>query len=191
MSNTSDRNWTRRKNSSDRVRPHNLVRSIQRCRVATDYVNNSCLSSMAKRKRAQDEYVIGVGKAELKSDQEPSTMEHARHLATRCKTIVLTDRNGPLGTSKPHRTRTATSPTSTTDKKRTRMTSEQLTNSWVSWARHSAWIVNQFQIQSDGRTAHRNMRDKEYDKELVKFAEFRLFRNHDADEKMLEERWNT
>ena len=50
--------------------------------VATDYVNNSCLSSMAKRKRAQDEYVIGVGKAELKSDQEPSTMEHARHLAT-------------------------------------------------------------------------------------------------------------
>ena len=50
--------------------------------VATDYVNNSCLSSVAKRKRAQDEYVIGVGKAELKSDQEPSTMEHARHLAT-------------------------------------------------------------------------------------------------------------
>ena len=94
---------------------------------------------------------------------------------------MLTDRNGPLGTSKPHRTRTATSPTSTTDQKKDENDVGATHKLMVSWARHSARIP----------TAHRNMRDKEYDKELVKFAEFRLFRNHDADEKMLEERWNT
>ena len=60
--------------------------------VVTNYVNNSCLSLMARRKGAQDEYVVhgmlnnvdrlGLVKAEMKCDQEPSTMEIARHLAS-------------------------------------------------------------------------------------------------------------
>ena len=52
--------------------------------VEADSVQKSCLASMARRKGAQDEYVVqgmlncvgrvGLVKAELKCDQEPSTM---------------------------------------------------------------------------------------------------------------------
>ena len=37
--------------------------------------------------------------------------------------------------------------------------------------RHAAWILNRFQIKSDGRTAYRNVRDKDHDRELVQFGE--------------------
>ena len=55
--------------------------------VATDSVNEPCLSLMARRKGAGDEYVvqgmlnyIDTAKPELRCDQEPSTMEIARVL---------------------------------------------------------------------------------------------------------------
>ena len=47
----------------------------------------------------------------------------------------------------------------------------------------------QFQIKSDVRTAYRNVRDKDHDRELVQFGEICLFRNHDADETTLELQW--
>ena len=53
--------------------------------VATDSVNKSCVSSVARRKGPQDECVVGrlgLVKAELQCDHEPSTVEIARHLAS-------------------------------------------------------------------------------------------------------------
>ena len=52
--------------------------------------------------------------------------------------------------------------------------------------RHAAWILNRFQIKSDGRTAYRNTRNKDHDRELVLLGEICLFRNHDAHETKLE-----
>ena len=54
--------------------------------------------------------------------------------------------------------------------------------------RHCAWIFDRLQIKSDGRTACRRMRDKDY--ELAQTGEICIFRNHDADETQLELRWN-
>ena len=62
--------------------------------VATDSVNKPCVSLMARRKGPQDECVVGrlgLVKAELQCDHEPSTVEIARHLASRRKTTVLTE----------------------------------------------------------------------------------------------------
>ena len=46
------------------------------------------------------------------------------------------------------------------------------THRLMGWmVRDSAWFLNRFQIQSDGRTLFRNMHDKDDDKELVQFGE--------------------
>ena len=82
-------------NPSDRVLLHIRNRSAWSdhkrkvvITVVTEAVNKSCWSLMARRKGAGDEYVVqvmlnhsdtlGMVKAELKCDLEPSTMEIAR-----------------------------------------------------------------------------------------------------------------
>ena len=75
--------------------------------VATGLENNACQSLMAGHAGVRDEYAVqgmldyihrfGLVKAELKCDEEPSTMEIARHLGSRCKTTVLTESATPRG----------------------------------------------------------------------------------------------
>ena len=76
---------------------------------------------------------------------------------------MLERKFGPLRTSKPHRTRTTTSATSTR-------------------------TLNRFQIKVHGRT--NSIQRCACDKQVVQFGEICLFRNHDAAETKLELRWN-
>ena len=83
---------------------------------------------------------------------------------------------GPLPTSTRHRTRTA---------KSTRF-DVGATHRLMGWmVRHCAWVLNRFQLWSDGQTAYRNVRDKNYEKELVQLGEMCY-----TEETELDLRWN-
>ena len=78
--------------------------------VATDSIHGSIFAVVARRKGGQDDYVmqsyqnfidqLGLVKAELKCDQEPSTLDVASALIKRCQStspIVIATPKGSKG----------------------------------------------------------------------------------------------
>ena len=64
--------------------------------VATDSIHGSIFAVVARRKGGQDDYVmqitlirLGLVRAELKCDQEPSTLDVANTLIKRCQSTIL------------------------------------------------------------------------------------------------------
>ena len=114
---------------------------------------------------------LGWVNAELKCDQEPSTMEIARVLASRCKVTVLTGSATPQGSSgslgRGERANLAA---------QEQLRALRAQHSWM--IRRHSLVFNRSQVQGDGRTALENRRDCQYDKELVQCGAVCLFRNH-------------
>ena len=75
--------------------------------VASDSIHGSIFAVVARRKGGQDDYVmqsfqnyvdrLGLVRAELKCDQEPSTLDVANTLVRRCKSTTLMATATPKG----------------------------------------------------------------------------------------------
>ena len=75
--------------------------------VATDSIHGSIFAVVARRKGGQDDYVmqsfqnyidrLGLVRAELKCDQEPSTLDVANTLIKRCRSTILMVTATPKG----------------------------------------------------------------------------------------------
>ena len=114
---------------------------------------------MARRKGGQDDYVmksfenyvgkLGLVKAELKCNQEPSTLALANALVKRCQSTSL------IGGERANLTiqgllrafREAVSLKYKTD-----IRPEHVLMGWM--VRHSAWVVNNPQVKGSGRTPY-------------------------------------
>ena len=140
---------------------------------------------------------LGLVKAELKCDQEPSTLDVANALIKRCQSTALIvtatpkGSKGSLGREEQanliiqgqHRAfREAVSM-----KYKTEVGPDHVLMGWM--ARHCAWVVNNFQVKGSGRTPCRSIRGKDYTGEVVPFGEVCLGRNRSEDEAKLGMRW--
>ena len=162
---------------------------------------------VAKRKGGQDDYVmqsfqnyidrLGLVKAELKCDLEPSTLDVANALIKRCQPtalIVTATQKGSTGSlergeranliiqGQLRAFREAVSM-----KCKTEVGPDHVLMGWM--VRHSAWVVNNFQVTGSGRTPYRSIRDKDYTGEVAPFGEVCLGRNHAEDGAKLNMRW--
>ena len=128
---------------------------------------------------------LGLVKGEFKCDQEPSTLDVANSLIKRCQSTSLIVTATPKGSKgslvrreRPNLTiqgqlrpfREAVSL-----KYKTEIGPEHMLMGWM--VRHSAWVVNNFQVKGHGRTPHRSLRGKYYTGEVVPFGEVCLGRN--------------
>ena len=174
-------------------------------KVATDSIHGSMFAVVARRKGGQDGYVVqsfqnyinllGLVKAELKSDQEPSTLDVANVLIKRCQSTALivtaTLHNWSLGRGERANLiiqgqlrafREAVSM-----KYKTEVGPDHVLVGWM--VRHCAWVVNNFQVKGTGRTPYRSIRGKDCTGEVVPFGEVCLERNHYEDRAKLNMRW--
>ena len=71
-------------------------------------------------------------------------------------------------------------------KHKTEIGPEHVLMGWM--VRHSAWVVNNFQVKGDGKTPYRSLRGKDTG-EVVPFGEVCLGRNHSEDGAKLNMRW--
>ena len=164
--------------------------------VATVSIHGSIFAVVARRKGGQDDYVmqsfqtyidrLGLVRAELNCDQEPSTLDVANTLIKRCESTILMVTATPKG-SKGSLGRGERANLTIQGQLRAFREDVSMTN-WteigpdhelVGWmVRHCAWVVNIFQV-----------RGKDYTGEVVPFGEICLGRNHSEDGAKLNMRW--
>ena len=164
--------------------------------VVTGSIDGSMLAVVARRKGGQDDYVmqsfqnyidrLGLIKAELKCDQEPSTPDVAHALVKLCQSTSLIATATPKGSKgslvrgeRANLTiqrplRAVRKPVSV--KYKTKFGPEHVLMGWM--IRHCAWVVNHLQVKGTGRTPYRSLRGKDYTGEVVPFGEVCLGRNH-------------
>ena len=131
--------------------------------VATDTIHGSIVAVGARRKGGQDDFVmqsfqnyidrLGLVKAELKCDQEPSTLNVANALVKRCQStslIVLATPKGSRGSlERGERTNLTIQGQlqafreAVSVKYKTEIGTEHVLMGWI--VLHSAWVVNNFQ----------------------------------------------
>ena len=175
--------------------------------VATDSVHGSIFAVVARRKGGQDDDVmqifqnyidrLGVVTAELKCDQEPSTLDVANALIKRCQSTALIvtatpkGSEGSLGRGEGANLiiqgqlwafREAASM-----KYKTEVGPDHVLMGWM--VRHCAWVVNNFQVKETGRMPYRPTLGKDYTGEVVPFGEVCLGRHHSVDGAKLNMRW--
>ena len=154
---------------------------------------------MAWRKGGQDDYLtqsfqnyidrLGLVKAELKCDQEPSTLDVANVLIEEVS-IHSSDRDSnpkrldrELGTWRKANLTTQGQLQAFREAVSVEYKSEfgpdHVLMSWM--VRHCAWVVNHFEVKGTGRTPYRSIQGKDYTGEVVPFGEVCLGRNHSED----------
>ena len=153
--------------------PGDLNRKISMM-VATDSVHGTIFAVVARSKVCQDDYVMqsfqnffdrsGLGKAELKCDQEPCTLDVAKVLIKKCQSTVLTviatpeGSKGSLGRGEranltiQGQLRAFREAVSV--KYETEIGPDHVLMGWM--VRHCAWVVNHFQVKGTGRTPYRS-----------------------------------
>ena len=175
--------------------------------VATDSIHGSIYAVVARRKGGQDDYVtqscqkyidrLGLAKAELKCDKEPSTLDVANALIKRCQSTALIatatpkGSNGSLGRGERANLtiqgelrafREAVS--------RQYKTEVGLDHVLMGWTvRHCAWVVNNFQVKGTGKAPYRSIWGKDCTGEVVPLGEVCMERNHSEDGAKLNMRW--
>ena len=142
-------------------------------------MHGSIFAVVARRKGGQDGYVmqsfqifidqLGLVKAELKCDQEPSTLDVANDLIKRCQSTVLIVIATPKGSKgslergeqanliiqgQLRAFREAISM-----KYKTEVGLDHVLMGWM--VRHCAWVVTTFQVKRTGRTPYRSIRGKD------------------------------
>ena len=175
--------------------------------VATDSIHGSIFAVVARRKGGQDDCVmqsfqnyidrLGLVKAELKCDLEPSTLDVANVLINKCQSTVLTVTATPKGSKGSLGRGERANLTiqgqlrafreAVSVKYKTEIGTDHVLMGWM--VRHCAWIVNHFQVKSTRRTPYRSFRGKDYTGEVVPFGEVCLGRNHSEDGAKLNMRW--
>ena len=169
--------------------------------VATDSIPGLIFAVVAWRKGGQDDYVmqsfqnytdrLGLVRAELNCDQEPSTLDVANTLIKRCLTATPKGSKGSLGRGEranltiQGQLRAFRQDVSMIYK--TEIGPDHVLMGWM--VQHCAWVVNNFQVKGTGRTLCRSIRGKDYTREVVPFAEICLGRNHSEDGAKLNMRW--
>ena len=155
--------------------------------VATDSIHGSIFAVVARRKGGQDDYVmksfqnyidrLGLVKAELKCDQEPSTLDVANALIKRCQSTALIVTATPRG-SKGSLVRGERANLiiqfrafreAVSMKYKTEVGPDHVLMGWM--VRHCAWVVNNFQVKGTGRTPYRSLRGRDCTGEVVPFGE--------------------
>ena len=175
--------------------------------VATDSIHGSIFAVVAWRKGGQDHHVmqsfqnyidrLELVKAELKCDQQASTLDVANALIKRCQSTALIVTATPKGSKGSLRRgeranliiqgqlrafREAVSM-----KYKTEVGPDHMLMGWM--VRHCAWVVNNFQVKGTRGTPHRSIRGKDYTGEVVPFGEVCLGRNHAEEGAKLNMRW--
>ena len=177
--------------------------------VAVDSVHKSVLAVQARRKGSSDEYVVsaflnyidglGLKRAELKCDQEPSTIDLRGVLIKKCQSTTLIPYESPKGSKgslgqgeranlrvqgQLRALRLATA-----ERYKAEIAPDSKLTPWM--IRHCGWIHDKFQVKDTGTTPHKSKRGKNYTAPILGFAEVCLFRNHDEDNAKLNPGWNT
>ena len=157
--------------------------------VATDSIHGSMFAVVARRNGGQDDYVmqsfqnyidlLGLVKADLNCDQEPSTLDVANALIKRCQSTALIVTATPKGSkgslgrgeradliiqAQLRAFRKAVSM-----KYKTEVGPDHVLMGWM--VRHCAWVVNNFQVKGTRRTPYRSIRGKDCTGEVVPFGE--------------------
>ena len=160
--------------------------------VATDSIHGSIFADVARRKGGQDDYVMqsfqnyidrrGLVRAELKCDQEPSTLDVANTLIKRCQSTILMVTATPKGSKGSLRRGERANLTiqgqlrafreDVSMRYKTEVGPDHVLMGWM--VRHCAWVVNNFQVKSTGRTPYRSIRGKDYTGEVMSFGEICL-----------------
>jgi len=173
--------------------------------VAVDSVYESITSIFVQKKGASDEYVmqsmlqyiesLGFKEAELKCDQEASTVDIMNSLIRRCKSCALTGTATPKG-SKGSLGRGERGHLSVQGQLRTMklVLEEKLGISmgvgnklWPWLVRHTSWVINRKQPRWSGHTPYYNKRGQEYKTPMIPFGELCMF--HQSPDGKLEPRW--
>ena len=144
---------------------------------------------VARRKVGQDDYVmqsfqnyidrLGLVKAELKCDQEPSTLDVANALIKRCQSTILIMTAAPKG-SKGSLGRGERANLTCQGQLRacredvsmrykTEIGPDHVLMGWM--VRHCAWVVNNFQVKGTRRTPYSSIWGKDYTGEVVPCGE--------------------
>ena len=157
--------------------------------VATDLIHGSIFAVVARRKGGQDDYVmqsfqnyidrLGLVRAELKCDQEPSTLDVANTLIKRCQSTIL------MVTANPKCSKGGLGPGESANltiqgqlrafredvsmRYKTEIGPDHVLMGWM--VRHCTWVVNNFQVKGPGRTPYRSVRSMDYIGEVVPFGE--------------------
>ena len=136
--------------------------------VATDAIHGSNFAAVARRKGGEDDCVmqsfqnyldrLGFVKAELKCDQEPSTRDVANALVKRCLFTSLVVTATPTGSQRSLGRGERANLTiqgqlrafreAVSIKYKTEIGPEHVLMGWM--VRHSAWVVNNFQVKGTG-----------------------------------------
>ena len=143
---------------------------------------------MARRKGGQDDYVmqnfqnyidrLGLVRAELKCDQEPSTLDVANTLIERCQSTILMVTATPKGSKGSLGRGERANLTiqgqlrafreAVSMRHKTEIGPDHVLLGWM--VRHCAWVVNNFQVKGTGRTPYRSIRGLEKWCHLEKFV---------------------
>ena len=162
--------------------------------VATDSIHGRlCDAEFPKLHRS-----VGYGdRAELKCDQEPSTLDVANALIKRCQSTALIVTATPRGSkgSLVHRERANLTiqgqlrafREAVSMRYKTEVGPDHVLMGWM--VQHCAWVVKNFQVKGTGRPPYRSIRGKDYTGEVVPFGEVWLGRNHSEDGAKLDMRW--
>ena len=162
---------------------------------------------LCTRKGGQDDYVmqsfqnyidrLGLVRAELKCDQEPSTLDVANTLIKQCQSTILMLTATPKGSKgslgrgeRAHLTiqgQLRAFREDVTMRYKTEIGPDHVLMGWM--VRHCAWVVNNFQVKGTGRTPYGSIRCKDYTGEVMPFGEICLGRNHSEDGAKLNMRW--
>ena len=176
-------------------------------KVATGSIHGSIFAVVARRKGGQDDDVmqsfqsyidkLGLVKAELKCDEEPSTLDVANAWVKRCQStsLIVTatpkGSKGSLGRGERANLNIQGQLRAFRDavsvKYKTEIGPEYVLMGWM--VRHSAWVVNNLQVKGSGRTPYRSLSGKDYTGEVVPFGEICMGRKHSEDGAKLNVRW--
>ena len=161
--------------------------------VAIDSVHSSLTAPIVRKKGSGDEYVmqallnyvkqLGFAKAELKCDQEPSTVDVMYKLIDRCKNTQLVPSASPKGSKgslgrgeRGHLSvqgQVRTLRLATQEAYKTTIDANNVLMPWMT--RHSAWVIDRCQPRWNGQTAYKSLRGKDYTGTVLRFAETALF----------------
>ena len=176
--------------------------------AAVDDTFGAFFSVLARTKGSRDVYVIqsfinhidrlGLVRAELKCDQEPSTLDVARVVAARCSSTSLVVISTPKGSKGSLGRAERANYTIQSQIRALRAAASEyfgitigarhLLMPWI--VRHASWVLNRFLIRGSGKTPYRALRGKNYTQPLAAFGECVMYRDAEADPKKLELRWN-
>ena len=123
---------------------------------------------------------LSLVKAELKCDQEPSTLDVTNALIKRCQSTNLMVTVTPKGSKGAWRTSELDDSGTPSGISRSRLNEIQ---------EACVWVVNNLQVKETGRTPYRSIRDKDHTGEIVPFGEVCFGRNQSEDGAKLNMRW--